>query len=75
MLMNRCKLKKGTNGYDDYWSAQMRFELFWFIPTPFWVDYWHSYGDIVMGNILEPVWFKTEEECINWFKENEIELL
>jgi len=48
---------------DNIFYAQSRFNLFWFIPTPFWVNYHQTYGDIVLGDVIEIAAFDTQEEC------------
>lgn len=60
MITLRTKKRK------DNWYPQRRFHLFFIIPTPFWVDLWESYGDLVLGDVFEPISFNTKEECEVW---------
>lgn len=60
--MKNLRTKKRKNK----WFPQRRFHFLFIIPTPFWFDLWDSYGDLVLGDILEPISFDTEKECDIW---------
>jgi oligoribonuclease NrnB/cAMP/cGMP phosphodiesterase (DHH superfamily) len=56
---------------NSFWYPQIRFKLFWFIPTPFWRYYGRITEDLTWGEYFQKVGFFTQDGAINYLLENE----
>ena len=56
------------NGKKGYWTVQIRFRLFWFIPTPWWRAVTRKSSDLVDGDFIETAWFETKAEAQEFLK-------
>lgn len=61
---------KRTKQVGNYQLAQYRFMFLWFIPTFIWRTEYEIVCDIVGGWYIAEMHFKTEEETIEYLKEN-----
>ena len=64
--MEKSKKITRIKEINGIYYPQVMFKLFWFIPTGWWRYCSDMRYDIVDGDYIDTVWYKTEERALEY---------